>query len=439
MKYKLEGYQKAISDLIVEKKRVGIFARMGCGKTLATLDAINRLMYDSCSIEKVLVIAPKRVAQYVWSDEIEKWGFDFSYAKAIGTKTERDKAISQNADITIINRDNVTWLVDNYEWSWDMVVIDESSSFKSHDSKKFKSIKKVIAKYSRCVLLTGTPAPKGYQNLWSQIYLLDRGARLSPTISSFRYIYLYPDKTNGAIVYSYKLRPNAKETIDRKLSDICYGLANNEQGENKKVLDIRANMDVRTKNLYKKFKKEQIIDLEGGELTAVTAGVLSNKLLQFASGAIYTKAPCYYVFHHIKLDLLEEIINSEDGQNILVFYNYKHERERIKQWFSNAQDLDVEKWNRGEQQLALAHPASCGHGLNLQSGGHICVWFSPTFDLELYEQANARLARKGQKNEVTIYRLLINGTRDEQAIKALEQKGITQNDFISSVKLDLGI
>ena len=438
MNYKLEGYQKAISDLIVEKGRVGIFARMGCGKTLATLDAIYRLMYDSLEVKRVLVIAPKRVAEYVWSGEIEKWGFGFTYAKAIGAKKVREAAIQKKADITIINRENVPWVIKNFPFEWDMVVIDESSSFKSHNTQRFRAMKAVVDRYKKCVLLSGTPAPRGYQNLWSQIYLLDRGQRLSPTITSFRYIYLTPEKTNGAIVYSYKLREGAKEKIDGKLSDICFGLTGGQDCI-KKVVDVKAVMDTRTRNLYTKFKKDQILDIDGGELTAVTAGVLSNKLLQFASGAIYTENPAYYVFHHFKLDLLQEIIDSEQGQNILVFYNYLHEKDRLMSWFKEAEELDVEKWNKGLQPLALAHPASCGHGLNLQDGGHICVWFSPTFDLELYEQANARLARKGQENEVTIYRLLLDGSRDMQAVKALENKGVTQEDFINSVRLDLGL
>lgn len=439
MNYKLEGYQKAISDLIVSTTHVGIFARMGCGKTLATLDAVFRLMYDRIDVSHVLVIAPKRVAEYTWTQEIEKWGFPFSVSVAVGSKKVRDNAILAKSDITVINRENVQWLVKNHEWYWDMVVIDESSSFKNHASLRFKAMKSVISKYKRCVLLTGTPAPRGYQNLWSQIYLLDKGQRLGVTISKFRWNYLVPESTNGVIVYSYRLRDGAKEDIDEKLSDICYGLIEGSKTNTSKVVDLTVRMDERTSKLYKQFKRDQIVSIGNDEVTATTAGVLSNKLLQFASGAVYTAAPYYYVFHRLKLDLLKEIMESEDGQNILVFYNYKHERQRIMENFEEAEDLDVKRWQKGFQKLALAHPASCGHGLNLQSGGNICVWFSPTFDLELYEQANARLDRKGQEKDVTIYRLIVAGSRDEQAIRALENKGQTQEAFIRSVKLDLGL
>lgn len=437
MQYKLEGYQKAISDLIVKLPYVGIFARMGCGKTLATLHSLFELMYNRPEVEHVLVIAPKRVAQYTWTQEIEKWGFPFTVAVAVGSKQVREDAVRAHKQITIINRENVPWLVKNNPWYWDMVVIDESSSFKSYTSLRFKALKAVKGKYSRCVLLTGTPAPRGYQNLWSQIYLLDRGKRLGVTITKFRQDYLYPKITSGAIVYQYELRAGAKEEIDHKLSDICFGLTDDTKVKSARVVDITAQMDDKTKKLYKKFKQDQVVSLGSEEITAVTAGVLSNKLLQFASGSVYTKPPHYYVFHRLKLDLLHEIIDSEDGQNILVFYNYKHERERIMEEFPDAEDLDVDKWQNGQQRLALAHPASCGHGLNLQSGGSICVWFSLTFDLELYEQANARLDRKGQTEDVTIYRLLVEGTRDMDVVKALEKKGYTQNEFINSLKLEL--
>lgn len=439
MKYELEGYQKQISQLIIEKEKVGIFARMGCGKTLATLHSIYELMYNRGLVNRVLVIAPKRVAEYVWQQEIEKWEFPFSVAKCLGTAKQRVKALQQKADITIINKDNILWLLKNHKWEWDMLVVDESSMFKNYATKRFREIRKIVNLYSRCVLLTGTPAPKGYINLWSQIYLLDKGKRLSPTVTTFLYYYFIPESGSNYVVYSYALKQGAKEAINKSLSDICFGLGD-EVATNAKIVPIEADMDTRTKNLYKKFKKDQLIEIPNGtEITAQNAGVLSNKLLQFASGAVYTEYPHYYVFHHAKMDLLQEIIDSEDGENILVFYNYIHERDRLLEWFEQAEMLDVNRWNQGKQPLALAHPASCGHGLNLQDGGHICVWFSPTFDLELFEQANARLARKGQLNNVYIYILLHKYTRDEVAYKALKNKGITQQDFIDSVKLDLGL
>lgn len=438
MNYILEDYQEKIKQLIVNTPKVGVFAFMGVGKTLATLDAIDELMYNRGTINKVLVIAPIRVAKYTWTDEIEKWNFPFTVSLILGSKSKRERAVKAEADIYVINRENVVWLIDNYKklWKWDMVVIDESSSFKNSNTKRFKSLKSVLGKINRMVLLTGTPAPRGYINLWSQIYLLDGGARLYPYKSYYTADYFIPASGQGNVTYSWELKNGADKIIQRKLSDICYGLSNPRlKDDTAKVIDVSVQLEANIMKRYRQFKREQIIELQNEkEIVALNAAALSTKLLQMASGAIYTDTDGNWEhLHDEKLEALQEIIDSFDGENILVFITFKHEAERINGYFKDAEPLDVKKWNAGKQRIAYAHPASCGHGLNLQSGGHICVWFSPTFDLELYQQANARLDRKGQKQNVLIYRLIAKGTRDEDAIKALDKKGITQQDFIKSL------
>lgn len=438
MKYKLEDYQENMKKLIVNTPKVGVFAFMGVGKTLATLDAIDELMYNRAKVNKVLVIAPIRVAKYTWTEEIEKWGFLFKVSLAIGSASKRGKALDADTDIYVINRENVVWLVENYgkKWKWDMVVIDESSSFKNNNAKRFKALKKMLPKINRMVLLTGTPAPRGYINLWSQIFLIDNGKRLYPYKSYYLRDYFIPASSSGHITYSWDLREGADKTIQRKLSDICYGLTNpRAKGNTAKIIDVKLQLESEVISKYKDFKKEQVLDMTSGEeITALNAAALSTKLLQMASGAIYTGDDDKWVhIHDTKLEALQEIVDTFDGENILVFYNFKHEAQRIKDFFKNAQPLDVVKWNAGKQSIAYAHPASCGHGLNLQKGGHICVWFSPTFDLELYQQANARLDRKGQTEQVLIYRLIAKGTRDVQAIQALDKKGMTQDEFIKSL------
>lgn len=441
MKYKLKDYQEEIVDKIITTPKVGIFVGMGLGKTLSTLHAVYELMVNRCQVNRVLIIAPKRVAKMVWQDEIKKWGFPFTVSTIMGSKEKREQAVKANAHIYVINRDNVVWLAKYLKklsnWKWDMVIVDESSSFKTHNSKRFKALASAYKAINRMVLLSGTPAPRGYVNLWSQIFLLDYGKRLEPTITAFRYKYLKPDKSNGPIVYSWSLAPFAEIAIQNQVHDICYGLESNIRIPTPVINDVYIEFDDKIKKQYKQFKKDLLMQIEGQDVVALTAGVLSNKLLQFSSGAIYTDDGKWVHVHDEKIDALQEIVDSEDGNNILVMYNYKHERERILKAFPQAEDLDERKWNSGKQRLALAHPASCGHGLNLQEGGHIMVWFSPSFDLELYQQANARLNRTGQTHTVVIHRLLCRGTRDIEAIKALSDKKYTQESFMKSILIEL--
>lgn len=441
MEYVLKDYQKQIVDKIVNVEKVGIFVGMGLGKTLSTLHAIHELMYNRGVVNRVLIVAPARVAKTVWTDEIKKWDFPFSVISLDTKLYTRERDIEKDADIYIISRDKLGWLAQYLRtirnWKWDMVVCDESSSFKNHTAKRFKVLAKASPAIQRMVLLTGTPAPRSYMNLWSQVFLLDQGRRLEPTITSFRWKYFTPDKMKGHIVYSYKLRKGADKDIQERVHDICFGLESSITIKEPIINLVEIELPDKIKHQINQFKKDLVTEIEGSDIVALTASTLSTKLLQMASGAVYNEDKGWTHIHDEKLKALEEIIDSEDGNNILVMYNYKHEAERIKKYFKQAEDLDVKKWNEGKQPLALAHPASCGHGLNLQAGGHIMVWFSPTFDLELYQQANARLNRTGQQYPVTIHHIVCKGTRDMEAIKALKDKDYSQNDFIKSVLMEI--
>lgn len=443
----LTDYQVEIVNKIIKTPKCGIFLGMGLGKTLATLVAISDLMILRQEVKRVLIIAPKRVAQYTWQEEIDKWGFPLKYRVLMGPAGLRQNRVKNvnksNTDIYIINRENVVWLinylkVERMSWPFDMVVIDESSSFKNHTSKRFKALKTQFAHIKRMVLLSGTPTPRGYMNLWSQMFLLDNGKRLEPTITAFRWKYFTPGKSKGFVVYDWVPKNNADKVIKHNVKDICFGLESSIRVKKPVINDVYCRMSERELTDYAIFRKELLLQTDKGEITAANAASLSNKLLQYASGAVYTESGKEWVrVHDNKLRALKDIIDESNGQNILVFYNYIHEKERILKAFKEAEVLDVNKWNKGKQVLALAHAASCGHGLNLQSGGHIMVWFSPTFDLELYLQANARLARTGQKEPVVIHRLLCKDTRDIEAIKALGVKDYTQKDFMRSILLEL--
>lgn len=443
----LTDYQIEIVNKIIETPKCGIFLGMGLGKTLATLVAISDLIINRGEIKHVLIIAPKRVAQYTWQTEIEKWGFPLRYKllacpAALRQKRVKDAPTSKT-DIYIINRENVIWLVgflkaNRLRWPFDMVVIDESSSFKNHTSKRFKALKTQFHNIKRMVLLSGTPTPRGYMNLWSQIYLLDNGERLEPTITAYRWKYFTPGKRNGYVVFNWELKENAAKAIKHKVRDICFGLESTIKIKKPIINDVYCKLTEHELTDYALFRKELLLQTDKGEITAANAASLSNKLLQYASGAVYLEDGKQWVkVHDNKIRALRDIVDESNGQNILVFYNFIHEKERILKAFKDAEVLDVDKWNKGMQHIALAHAASCGHGLNLQFGGHIMVWFSPTFDLELYLQANARLARTGQKEPVVIHRLLCRNTRDIEAVKALEEKNYTQKDFMRSILLEL--
>lgn len=441
MKYEPHNYQRYAIDYIKEHPISAILLDMGLGKTSITLTAVADLLFDSFEVSKVLVIAPLRVAKTTWKDEIQKWEHlkILKYSIITGTVTERLSALNKQADIYIINRENVQWLVENYKWDFDMVVIDELSSFKSWQSKRFKAFMKVRPKVKRIVGLTGTPSSNGLMDLFAEFKILDMGERLGWFISQYRNTYFSPDKRNGHVIYSYKPLPFAEKEIYNKLSDITISMKANDLLKMPELIinNIEVEMNSKEIKLYNKLKKDMFIDIDGKEIDTVNAAALSNKLLQMANGAIYDDSKAVVEIHNKKLDALDDLIESSNGKSILVAYWYKHDKERIMKRF-NAQEIntsnDIDKWNNGEMPVALIHPASAGHGLNLQQGGSTIVWFGLTWSLELYQQLNARLYRQGQKETVVIHHIITKNTIDENVIKALEKKDLSQNSLIEAVK-----
>lgn len=437
----LHEYQKYGVDFIINNPISALMLECGLGKTITTLTAVSDLMYDYFEISKVLIIAPLRVGLSVWKQECDKWE-QLKYLRcsiAIGSVSEREKALQADADIYIINRENVEWLVKNYPFDFDMVVVDELSSFKSHQSKRFRALRKVRPKLDRIVGLTGTPAPNGLMDLWAEINLLDMGERLGRYITRYRDEYFKPDKRNGAIVYSYKPLPDAEERIYGKISDICVSMKAADYLEMPERVDniVEVGMSDKETAMYKRLEKEMILPFADGDIDAVNAASLSNKLLQLANGAVYDENGKVKKIHSRKLDALEDLIEAANGKPVLVYYSYKHDRDRISERFNAREikdDKDISEWNTGKIQLAIAHPASCGHGLNLQSGGSTIVWFGLTWSLELYQQANARLYRQGQKNTVVVHHIITKGTVDEKVMTALKNKDIGQASLMEAIK-----
>lgn len=447
MRCDFHPYQEYSINWILANPYAGLFLDMGMGKTLSTLSAATYL-FDFEIIHKVLVIAPLNVAQQTWSDEIEKWTHlqHLTYAKILGTAKEREAALSEDVDIYLINRENVVWLVERFEkeWPFDMVVIDELSSFKDQKSKRFKALRKVRPRIKRVVGLTGTPAPNSLLDLWPQMYLLDRGERLGKNITRYRSQYFVPDRMNGHVVYSYRLIPGSDDMIYSKIDDICVSMKAKDYLNLPKRIDNTVNIELSKKDMakYKELEKEYVLSLDESDIVASNAAVLSNKLLQMANGAIYDEEGSTQVIHEAKLDRLEQIVDDSQGQPILVFYSYKHDLERIQQRFKQAKLLDVkagdiEKWNSKEIPILLAHPQSAGHGLNLQKGGHIIVWFGMIWSLEFYQQANARLDRQGQTDPVIVHHLVAKGTVDEIAMARLASKEVNQDALLESIKAKL--
>lgn len=442
--YKPHGYQAFSTEFILKHKSAGLFLECGLGKSVITLTAIVELMYNMFDISKVLVIAPLRVADTTWQDEIEKWEHlkYLKLSKILGSKKNRIMALYKKADIYTVNRENVPWLVDFYknDWPFDMVVIDELSSFKSPSAKRFKALKKVRYKIKRIVGLTGTPVPNGLLNIWSQIYLLDSGERLGRTFTGYRNRYFHPQKyINGVIPADYVINEDAEEKIYQKISDICISM---------KALDylkmpdcifnkVMVELSEKDMKLYRKLERDLLLPFEDSDVDAKNAAVLSNKLLQMASGAVYDEFGDVKLIHDKKLDALEDLIEAANGKSVLVYYGFKHDKDRIKERFEveeiNTSD-DIAKWNEGKIQIAICHPASTGHGLNLQEGGCTIIWFSMTWSLELYQQANARLYRQGQKHTVVIHHIIAKDTVDEKVIQALENKDTSQTALIDAVK-----
>lgn len=451
----LHNYQKAGVEHIITHPYCGLFLDMGLGKTATTLTAISDLMNDYCEINSVLVIAPKRAAESVWQEEAEKWEHlkYLRFSKIMGTAKQRENAIREvKADIYIISRDNVAWLCALYgggKLPFDMIVIDELSSFKSYKSERFKALRGSRPYLKRLVGLTGTPAPNGLIDLWSQIYLMDRGKRLEKTISKYREKYFRPGQASGHVVYSYRPMEDSEKRIHERIEDICISMRADDYLEMPVRTDnyIHLRMPDELKKKYDDFEKNKVLELiskqsddDIKDISVLNAAALSNKLLQFANGAIYDEDKKVFPIHDIKLEALKEIVEDSNGQPVLVAWTYQFDRDRIMEYLKKFKprelktSKDINDWNAGNIQVMLAHPASAGHGLNLQAGGSIIVWYGQTWSLELYQQFNARLYRQGQQNHVVINHLILKGSHDEDVISALKAKDKKQNALMESIK-----
>ena len=454
MRYNPHEYQRYATEYIETHPVAAVLLDMGLGKTSITLTALNNLLFDSFKVRRILVIAPRRVARNTWGAEIEKWDHlnSLHYSVAVGTETERLSALRKQADIYLINRENVQWLIteSGIPFDFDMVVIDELSSFKNHQTKRFKALMKVRPKVKRIVGLTGTPSSNGLMDLWAEFRLLDMGERLGRFIGQYRTSYFRPDKQNGQVVFSYKPLPGAEKQIYGKISDITISMKSTDHLRMPELINSRYTvyLSERENLWYAELKEELVLQLPSGEVTAANAASLSGKLSQMANGAIYTDAGETVAIHERKLDALEDIIEAANGKPVLVAYWFRHDLERITERLHKLKipcsrldtDGSIRKWNAGEIPVALIHPASAGHGLNLQGGGNTLVWFGLTWSLELYQQTVARLWRQGQESEtVVVQHIITKGTIDERIMKALSEKDTTQAALIDAVKADLEI
>lgn len=422
MKYEPFEYQRFTKQFIIDHPVAGIFLDMGMGKTSITLTAVQELVEDYFDTAKVLVIAPLKPAEDTWPAELEKWDHlrGLRYSLVLGSQEARIRALNQEAEIYIINRENVPWLVDLYRkrWPFDMVVIDELSSFKSSKAQRFRALKKVRPYIHRIVGLTGTPAPNGLLDLWPQVYLLDQGAALGKTLTGYRETYFDPDKRNRQVVYSWKLKPFAEDEIYKRLDGLCISLNSADYLDLPERRFVRHEFSLSPKAMetYKRLERDTLLPFANGDVDGATAAVLRSKLLQLAGGAAYDDTGGVKVLNDDKLQVLDQLIEEANGQPVLIFYNYKHELARILKRYPEAVSIKEENavkcWNAGEIPILLAHPASAGHGLNLQAGGHIIIWYGPTDNLEYYQQANKRLHRPGQKQVVLIHHILARDTWD---------------------------
>lgn len=452
MKFIPHDYQQYAIQFLTEYPVAALLLDMGLGKTVTTLTAINELLFDRFEIRRVLVIAPLRVARDTWSAEIEKWEHlkHLKYSVAVGTSAERRQALHAKTDICILNRENISWLVEesHIPFDFDMLVIDELSGFKNHQTKRFKALMKVRPKVKRIVGLTGTPSSNGLMDLWAEFRLLDMGQRLGRFIGQYRTAYFQPDKRNGMVVYSYKPLPQAEKQIYDKISDITISMKAIDYLQMPELImsEYTVQLSEAEHKKYSDLRQELVLSLPNGEVTAANAASLSNKLSQMANGAIYDDSGEVVPIHDRKLDALEDIIESMNGRPLLVAYWFRHDLDRISERlhqlhipFSTLDKPDsISRWNKGELPVALIHPASAGHGLNLQSGGSTLVWFGLTWSLELYQQTNARLWRQGQKSAtVVIQHIVTKGTVDERILKALQDKDKTQSALMDAVKAEL--
>ena len=449
MKFTPHAYQEHGIEFILEHKKCGLFLDMGLGKTVTTLSAVMELKYNRFDVSKVLVIAPKKVAQSTWIKETAKWEHTkmLRVSPVLGSESKRVKALHTPADIWVINRENVCWLVDYYrnDWPFDMVIVDESSSFKSHKAKRFKSLAAISPRIDRIVLLTGTPSPNGVEDLWAQIYLIDGGERLEKYFTHFRARYLEPD-TYGphGMIYKYAARQGSFDAVLEKISDVVISMKSEDYLELPDVVFNRVEvvLDAKAEKKYREMERDMILSLPDGDLSVASAAALSNKLQQLSNGAVYDDAHVYHEVHDCKLEAFSEMLEGLNGESVLVFYNFKHDKTRLLDYLSKTglrvRELtgpeDEDAWNRGEVDVMLAHPASCAYGLNLQAGGHNIIWFGLTWNYELYVQANARLHRQGQSAPVMVHHLVCSGTRDEDVMQALSHKEQAQEYVMDSLK-----
>lgn len=447
MQYKAHEYQKFATQFILSNPIAAVFLEMGLGKSVITLTALFDLCLDQFLIRKVLVIAPLRVARDTWPLEIEKWNHldGLTYSVAIGTEAERISALTKSADVYLINRENVDWLINKsgYSFDFDMVVIDELSSFKSYQAKRFRSLLKVRPKVKRIVGLTGTPSSNGLMDLWAEFRLLDFGERLGRYITQYRMTFFVPDKRNQQIVFSYKPKPGAEDAIYQQISDITISMKSADFLQMPKCVinEVEVKLSEKERTIYDELKREMVVSLGEEEIDASNAATLSGKLLQMANGAIYNEEKSVLHIHDRKLDALEDLIEGANGKPVLVAYWYKHDLDRIKKRFPVREiqtSKDILDWNNGNISLAAIHPASAGHGLNLQSGGSTLIWFGLTWSLELYQQTNARLWRQGQTSTVIIHHIISKDTIDEDVMKALKKKEKMQGNLIDAVKARIG-
>jgi SNF2 family DNA or RNA helicase len=444
MDFKPHKYQEYAIQRIIDDPAVGLFLEMGLGKTLCALTAVSELMYDRFDVAKVLVIAPLKTAEDTWSGEIEKWAHlnYLKLSKVLGTQKKRIAALEEDADIYIINRENVEWLVNWYAtaWPFDMVVIDELSSFKNHKAKRFLALKAIRPLIKRVVGLTGTPSPNGLIDLWSQIYLLDQGQRLGKCITHYRNRYFYEGQKSGHIVYKWEEKPEADTAVHKAISDICVSMKAEDWLDMPEILynrvEINLSLDIR--KAYRQFERDLLLPHKDGDITVNGAAALTNKLLQYANGAVYDEDRNVREIHNTKLQKLEEIIDCANGQPVLIYYSYQHDLARIQKYIKGTRILktskDIKDWNAGKIPVLLAHPASAGHGLNLQAGGNIIVWFGLTWNLEFYQQANARLYRQGQIKNVIIHHIIAYGTMDEEVMERLILKEKGQDLLMGALK-----
>ena len=445
MQYRPHDYQTYAKDFVLGHPYCGLILDMGLGKSVITLTALWDLILDSFDLSRVLVVAPKRVAEDTWPREIEKWEHlkGLTYSLVLGSKKQRRAALQQRAFLYIINRENIAWLVENTRWRFDALVIDELSSFKSSKAQRFRALKKVRPLCHRVIGLTGTPAPNTLIDLWPQIYLLDMGKRLGRFVTHFRERFFLPDKRSSYAIFSYKLRDGAEQQIYDLISDICISMRAIDHLQMPALIAncVIVRLSKSEHVLYNTLKRDMFLALNNNEIDAVNAAALSGKLCQLANGAIYAADSHAVRFHDRKLDALEDLIEGANGKPVLVAYWFKHDLDRIRERFTVREireSRDIADWNAGRIPIAVIHPASAGHGLNLQSGGNTLIWFGLTWSLELYQQTNARLWRQGQKADtVVIHHIVAEGTIDEQVLDALERKETTQTALMNAVKAQL--